>query len=152
MAGVGLELSLLGERDVNRALVALKRELGSADQALREIGEKLIESTEHRIFEERATPWGRGWDELGDAQLSRKIRENRNPDKILVYSGDMAEQLRYQVEGDELVMGTDKVYGAKMHYGDADTPAREWLGFSDADLTMIRATVLDHLSAALKGS
>lgn len=153
MAGVGLEFSLVGDREVNQALVTLKRQLGDADQALRQIGEKLIESTERRIFEEKATPWGEPWDELGKAQLAKKVREKKNPDKILVYSGDMAEELRYQVDDDELRMGSNKVYAARMHYGDDQgTPAREWLGFSEDDLRMIRAVVMGHLNRAIGGA
>ena len=94
---------------VNEAAAAL------ADPApmLRDIGEFLLIAHDQR-FASQASPDGTPWQALSPAYLKRK---KKNRDKILVLDGFLKNTLRYQVNNNELLFGTNRIYGAMMHFG-----------------------------------
>ena len=108
MAGVTLEFD---------AVAAL------ADPApmLRDIGEFLLIAHDQR-FASQASPDGTPWQALSPAYLKRK---KKNRDKVLVLDGFLKNTLRYQVSNNELLFGTNRIYGAMMHFGGSiDVAAR----------------------------
>ncbi|MCW8855957.1 MAG: phage virion morphogenesis protein [Kangiella sp.] len=100
------------------------------EPVLREIGEHLLLSTDER-FDAAESPDGQPWQELSPKY---KARKKRNADKILVLDAYL-KNIIYQVEGNTLEFGTDKIYGATHQLGDDDRniPAREFLGVSSDD-------------------
>ena len=110
MAGVTLEFDAIAALAVvNEAAAAL------ADPApmLRDIGEFLLIAHDQR-FASQASPDGTPWQALSPAYLKRK---KKNRDKILVLDGFLKNTLRYQVNNNELLFGTNRIYGAMMHFG-----------------------------------
>ena len=118
MAGVTLEFDAVAALAVvNEAAAAL------ADPApmLRDIGEFLLIAHDQR-FASQASPDGTPWQALAPAYLKRK---KKNRDKILVLDGFLKNTLRYQVNNNELLFGTNRIYGAMMHFGGSiDVAAR----------------------------
>lgn len=110
MAGVTLDYS--GEQ----ALAALRQTaaaLADPQPMLRDIGEYLLIAHDQRFAQQRA-PDGTPWQPLSPAYLKRK-RKNRG--KILQLDGYLKNLMRYQVHGDELLFGSDRVYAAIHHFG-----------------------------------
>ena len=110
MAGVTLEFDAVAALAVvNEAAAAL------ADPApmLRDIGEYLLLAHDRR-FASQASPDGTPWQALSPAYLKRK---KKNRDKVLVLDGFLKNTLRYQVSNNELLFGTNRIYGAMMHFG-----------------------------------
>ena len=110
MAGATLEFDAVAALAVvNEAAAAL------ADPApmLRDIGEYLLIAHDQR-FASQASPDGTPWQALSPAYLKRK---KKNRDKILVLDGFLKNTLRYQVNPNELLFGTNRIYGAMMHFG-----------------------------------
>lgn len=88
---------------------------------LRDIGEYLMIAHDQR-FASQASPDGTPWLALSPAYLKRK---KKNRDKILVLDGFLKNTLRYQVSNNELLFGTNRIYGAMMHFGGSiDVAAR----------------------------
>ncbi|MGY0523026.1 phage virion morphogenesis protein, partial [Pseudomonas aeruginosa] len=82
--------------------------LGDPSVLLQDIGELLLNIHRHR-FRAQVSPDGTPWQPLSPAYLRRK-RKNR--DKILTLDGHLRNLLRYQVEGNELLFGSDRPYAA----------------------------------------
>lgn len=118
MAGATLEFDAVAALAVvNEAAAAL------ADPApmLRDIGEYLLLAHDRR-FASQASPYGTPWQALSPAYLKRK---KKNQNKILVLDGFLKNTLRYQVNNNELLFGTNRIYGAMMHFGGSiDVAAR----------------------------
>lgn len=136
---------------------------------LREIGEDLVEATKRR-FETGTAPDGSRWvpnsqttilDYLKrssgnyrkDGRLSTKGAGRAMGKKPLVDSGELQDTIRYQVEGLDLFVGTNRFSGewdggAAVHqFGsrDGSIPARPFLGIDDQDAAAIMDVIERHL-------
>lgn len=175
MAGVRIQVD---DREVLAALRRLEQAGGDLSTALGVIGEKLLRSHKDRYDTER-DPEGRPWAPLSDKTLRRKmlkgVRRGKGGRrsltgrggstkagairalagaKILVESGHLRDELRYQVlGGTTLELGTSYIYGATHQFGDPDRniPARPFLGLSAADRRMVLEVIQHHLQRALGG-
>ena len=172
MAGVRIQID---DREVLDALRGLARAGGDVSTALAVIGEKLLRTTKDRYDTER-DPDGNPWTPLADETIRRKMRQGVRRDKagrrsligrdgstkagairalagtkILVESGHLRDELRYQVTPDSLELGTSFIYGATHQFGDParHIPARPFLGLAGTDRQMILAVLRDHLQRAL---
>lgn len=144
MAGATLDLEL----DVRRALAAATAAgvaLKEPTALLRELGEQLL-PIHRRRFRAQQSPDGAPWAPLSPAYQRRK-RRNRN--RILVLGGYLSNTLRYQIQGGDLLFGTDRKYGATHQFGRDAIPARPWLGISSDDALRLERTVRDHVARAL---
>lgn len=119
MAGITLEFDAAGAlAAINEAAEAM----GNPVDMLRDMGEWLAFQALPRRFESQSAPDGTPWQPLSPAYLRRK---KRNKDKILVHDGNLQNGLRFQVEGSELLVGTNRKYGAIHHFGgDIEIAAR----------------------------
>lgn len=134
--------------------------LANPELMLKDIGEYLVISTKDN-FDKEKTPDGDDWTALSPNYLKYK---KPNPGKILQRRGDLYRQIFSQVNNNELAVGTDRIYGALMHYGAAqgqfgkspkknldlpfgDIPARNWLGIGKNDEEEIYLIIQDHLTA-----
>ena len=148
MAGAFIEL------DDAEALAALNRllELGQRPRpALLEIGEALLQSTEQR-FRDQRDPDGLPWAPLSPAYLaSKKKRAGRQPEMILVLNGYLAGGIVTQASEDEVVVGTDRIYGATHQFGrsEQNIPARPFLGLSRDDRDEVLEILNEHLARAI---
>lgn len=122
MAGVTLEF--IG-REALESLQAGVAALSDPSPLQRDLGELLLIIHQAR-FRSQASPDGIPWQALSPGYLRRKPR---NRDKILVLSGgaeSLRGGLRYQVDGGDLLFGTDRPYGAIHQFGGTiQRPARQ---------------------------
>ncbi len=130
---------------------------------LKDIGEHLLDSTQQR-FARQTAPDGSLWQALSPQYQSAK---KRNANKILMLDGHLSGTLRWQVSGNTLLFGSDRVYAATHQFGAkkgtfgktkgdksipwGDIPARPFLGLSAADERDIVDIVHDHLQDAWTG-
>jgi phage gpG-like protein len=91
-----------------------------------DIGESLLLSHEDR-WDKQVSPDGQAWLPLSETYRKTKPQ---NKDKILVLYGYL-KNLHYQVNGNGLELGTDKVYAATQQFGDPSD--RPFLGISHDD-------------------
>jgi len=161
--GVGIEIKPQDSAALDY-LEVLRVHMGDITTPLSEIGEALLISTEQR-FDDQKSPEGVPWAPLSPGWLAVKEAKGRNPDKILTFYGDLRGSIQYQIEGDDLVIGTPKVYGPIHQFGGmagrgtvtssrsggstggALIEARPYLGLSDAD----EAEILDILMEYFRG-
>lgn len=140
-----IKIEIFGTEEASGRLLAIKRLAGNLEEVFGDVGEHLLTSTRER-FDLQVDPEGHRWLPLSEAWLDRKRREDKNPEKILVYEGDMRRYLRYQIEDDELAFGSDRVYAAAHQFAIGPRP---WLGISHADEDAIEALLHKHFKKAL---
>lgn len=110
MAGATLEFDAAGALAViNEAAQAM----GRPEAMLDDIGHYLRAQTEDR-FKTQASPDGTPWQALSPAYQRRK---RKNQDKILVLDGYLSSKFTHQVNGNELLVGTNRKYAAIHHFG-----------------------------------
>lgn len=161
MAGARIDIRV-EDRGVVDRLAAVRSVMDDISPVLMDIGEYLLISTEERFVAEES-PDGVPWAPLSEAWVAHKERKGRNPDKILTYHGDLRGSIRYQVVGDSLEVGTDKIYGAIHQFGGVAgrgagfsgrsggsvgsvfIDARPFLGLSPMDRLEIMALIEDHI-------
>lgn len=142
MAGATLDVAV-DSSQLGELLTKLAERLGDLRTPLEDIREYLHQSTDER-FRQQVGPDGSPWAPLAPSTLARK----KGP-RTLRESGDLQDTLRGQVQGDELLFGTDRPYGAVHQFGQkagasgrnrrgspipwGDIPARPYLGVSIED-------------------
>lgn len=110
MAGATLEF------DATAALAVINevaQAMGRPEPLLDDIGHYLREQTEDR-FKRQQAPDGTPWQALTPRYQRRK---RKNGDKILVLDGWLSSKFTHQVHGDELLVGTNRVYAAIHQFG-----------------------------------
>lgn len=110
MAGVTLEFA---SQAVLTVITEAAEAMGNPDPMLRDMGEYLLIAHDAR-FASQTAPDGTPWQALSPRYQRRK---RKNQDKILVLDGYLANTLRYQVGGGELVFGSNRPYAAIQHFG-----------------------------------
>ncbi len=148
-------VSVKVEVDLRPAIDALRR-LAAADRtaipaAHADFGEHLVNSHQERFAREQA-PDGSPWAPLSPAYAKRKA-SGRGNRKILQRSGLLFGSLHYQVEGEVLRFGVNRIYAAAHQFGrpEINLPARPFIGLSVEDLDEAAAVYLDHLEAVFRG-
>ena len=158
MAGVHIDLDVIGLDRVARVLQRLLETSHDVDPILRDIGEHLLNSTKDRFATEES-PGGRPWKPLKPACAEHKRKKRPNAKK-LVWDNLRRGQLAYVVGGGELTLGSNRPYAARQHFGfhgpDSlgryfDHPARPWLGVSADDEDEIVRIFREHLLASTAG-
>ncbi|MGJ8523021.1 hypothetical protein R84981_001714 [Carnimonas sp. R-84981] len=154
MAGATIHVDL-NEQQLAETVGQLEQRLADLSTPLRDIGEMLLLSTDDR-FRSQVSPDGRPWAPLSPTTLARK-----KGGRILRERGFLQDTIRYQVNNNELAIGTDRVYGAVHQFGQkkgasgrnkrgspipwGDIPARPFLGLSNDDRDEIVEIIRDYL-------
>jgi phage virion morphogenesis protein len=153
------------ETNNQAVLAALERLAKSARNpapALKEIGERLVHSTQQRMAAEQQ-PDGTPFAPLSPVTLERKRQSRDSPSlNILRASGNLADLLHWQLAGsDALEVGSNAVYAAAMQFGMkkgsagrskhgpipwGDIPARPYLGLSADDEQVVGRVIERYLS------
>ena len=146
MAGSFVSVDVIGGNTIAKHLNKLINQVNDTSPALREIGEYFIESTQERMSQE-VSPDGEAWEPLSDNTVKQKALSSQHT-KILRGYGTMADTLNYQLNGDQLMFGSNMEYAATHQFGreSANIPAREFLGFSDNDENEIIGILSSHLT------
>lgn len=118
MSGATLDFDgVAAQAVINEAATAM----GNPAPMLRDMGEYLMIAHDQR-FASQTAPDGTPWQALSPRYQRRK---KKNQDKILQLDGYLKNTLRYQVNGDELVFGSNRKYAAIQHFGgEIDIAAR----------------------------
>lgn len=112
MAGANITYTLTTQ-DTLAALQAAADALGSPRPLLRDIGEALLHSTQDR-FSSQTDPEGNAWEPLSPRYQRRK---KYNANKILTLHGYLRSMLVFQESDQDVVVGSNLPYAARMHFG-----------------------------------
>jgi len=151
MRGASVKIDF-GDPDVRDALTKPLRQARQLVDALPDIGEELLQSTDERFRREQG-PDGAPWAPLKPATLKQKKRKRRP--FILQEEGlrgGLRGSINYRIQGAQLSLGSPLPY-ARIHQeggqagkgGAATIPARPYLGVSDDDQAAINDIIRDHL-------
>lgn len=120
MAGANIQIEYNSQAVLSR-LHGMLDATAKSGALLQDWGEALVESTQRR-FTSQTGPDGQVWQALSPRYAKRK---KRHQDKALVLDGYLRDLLRYQVNGDELLIGSDRKYAAIHQFGgEIDIAAR----------------------------
>lgn len=129
-------------------------------QAYDDIGRLGVQFIGSRIEEGKGDPeTGEAWAALSDWYETEK--KETSSGGILSFEGDLEDDIRHQVDGNEIIVGTNRVYAATMHFGAekgefgngapwGDIPARPFLGFTDDEAEEMLDVLNEHIDAELK--
>lgn len=145
MASSHFEIDFLGTKEAQDKLLTIKRLSGGLEEFFGDVGEHLLETTRQR-FDDKVDPDGNDWKPLSDERWEQKYLEGKNPDKILVYEGDLRKYLRYQASDDGLEFGSDRVYAAAHQFVIGPRP---FLGITDENKAEIEKMLIRHFEAAI---
>lgn len=112
MAGANITYELTSQGALS-VLQAAADALGSPRPLLRDIGEALLHSTQDR-FTSQTDPDGNAWAPLSPRYQRRK---KYNAGKILTLRGYLRNTLTFQVGENEVAVGSNRAYAARMHFG-----------------------------------
>lgn len=143
MAGAKIRID---DRAVRAAFDELEHRAHDLTPAFNIIGGDL-ELAHRERFDRQVSPDGVPWKPLSDEYRQRKPKRK---DEILVRSTLLRDTLRYDPSNEDLVFGTDRVYGPTHQFGDADRgiPARHWLGMDDENEAAAQRVLADYLGGA----
>lgn len=146
MAGVAAEIEIEGLIEIDRVLGRLSRLdlAGLADAA----GDLLVSSTKRRIHEEKQGPEGEGWPAWSPGYAASRIAGTHS---LLVGENHLLDSVWNHASGDVVRIGSNLAYAAVHQFGsrDGDTPARPYLGVSEADRDAIVRMALDLFGEAV---
>ncbi len=165
MAGTTIKITV-DDKSVQSAFARLVAAGGPVIGAMKNIGEALVASTQARFPEEK-DPDGNPWEPLNVLYAKGK----KGPG-ILRESLQLQMSIVWQLDGDTLLVGSNKIYAAvqqlgavivpvnagALHFwlGDEEVfaqkvviPARPYLGLSDDDRIEIVAIIEDHIRMAI---
>ncbi|XKM14244.1 phage virion morphogenesis protein [Orbaceae bacterium ac157xtp] len=160
MSGVTIEFNA---QDALDALINIESALDDNQGLFSHMGEVLLDIHEAR-FTAQESPDGVPWQELSPWYRESKPKQK---DKILTLDGTLRSTLRYQINGDTLLFGTNVPYGAIHQFGgiikpinkqalnvggravkQVVIPARPWLGIGAKDKLLLADVVREHLGLA----
>lgn len=151
----------IDDAQVKSALSRLSAKVADPKPALRDIGEFLVETTKQR-FATSTDPKGNPWTPNSRVTILAHLKSNpkAGSKKPLIATGGLGRSFRYQIEGNDLLVGSNWNPFGKMENGAAihqfggpagkdksvNIPARPFLGISDVDREAIERTVLSYLT------
>jgi len=137
-AGVQIDL-----RALERIQEAVRRMADAPLGELKEgLGAELESQTRNRIEFEKESPEGIAWPDWSDTHAATR----HGGHSLLQGEGDLLDSIQYQIQGDQILVGSPLVYAGTMQWGAkqgafgrtsrngpipwGDIPAREYLGLS----------------------
>lgn len=126
------------------------------------IGAEVESQTRRRISEEKRAPDGTEWPEWSFKYAAKKHGPFKNHDKhpearresqghsLLELTGHMLDSIQYEVDRDEVRIGSNMVYAAHQQFGGDGIPAREFLGLSTENERDIESLVNNFIEEALR--
>lgn len=126
--------------DIKAAIAATTDRLRNLQPRLAEVGEYLVLRTRQR-FDAQEDPDGNKWAALKPAYARAKALDSRALDGILTYTGALRDTITYQIQGQELAVGSPMAYAAYHQLGTSRMPKRAFLGISAED----KAEILEIL-------
>jgi phage virion morphogenesis protein len=112
-------------------------------QLLDIVGSEVESQTRRRLGEEKQSPDGEAWASWSPAYAARRPGKGG----LLELEGHLLDSVTYNVERDEVQVGSNLAYAGVHQKGskDGDTPARAYLGLSTENAADVQALVLDFI-------
>jgi phage virion morphogenesis protein len=106
-----------GGRRIEDALRQLSETMNPQmkQQLLRKVGAIYLAYAEER-FEKQNSPQRKKWEELKPGTIKKKKSALLGRSHIGVNTGKLASSLTFRVQGDEVFVGTDIIYGRTFHF------------------------------------
>jgi phage virion morphogenesis protein len=101
----------IDDAEVRRALGGLAARLANMRPFYKNVGEELVQSTKER-FDAQRDPEGRPWKKDLPGTWARKKTK-----RILRESGQLQDTIHYQADGDQVLIGSNRVYAAIHQFG-----------------------------------
>lgn len=162
-----LTIQVQGLDTVQNQLRRLAERGANLTPLLKNMGEQVLNSTQER-FESSTDPDGNRWASNSPVTFARLLgsRHTNKSGKInargvssvmskkpLILSHTLQGSIRYQLNGQSVMVGTNLVYAKMMHFGGTksafphlwgDIPARPFLGISATDKQVLERMVVDY--------
>lgn len=162
-----LTIQVQGLDTVQNQLRRLAERGANLTPLLKNMGEQVLNSTQER-FESSTDPDGNRWASNSPVTFARLLgsRHTNKSGKInargvsrvmskkpLILSHTLQGSIRYQLNGQSVMVGTNLVYAKMMHFGGTksafphlwgDIPARPFLGISASDKQILERMVVDY--------
>lgn len=160
-------VEIQGLETIQNQLLRLIERGNNLQPLLKNMGEQVLNSTQER-FESSTDPDGNRWVSNSPVTFARLLgsRHTNKSGKInargvsrvmskkpLILSHTLQGSIRYQLNGQSVMVGTNLVYAKMMHFGGAksafphlwgDIPARPFLGISASDKQVLERMVVDY--------
>ena len=97
--------------------------------SLREdLAAEVVSQTQRRISDEKTDSEGNAWAEWSEGYAAKR----RSGQSLLMNEGDLVDDIHFQVEGSQVVVGSSLIYAATHQMGDdsRNIKARPFLGIS----------------------
>lgn len=150
MAGVAFTHQVEGLQALADRLSQLQA--AQVNELLEQVGATVESQTRRRLSEEKEAPDGSPWEELSDDWQARKSQQSSGG--LLEYQGHLLDSMAYQVNGDEVSIGTNLIYGAIHQFGGdpvgIPVPARPYLGLSAENERELSEVIEAWLNQLLK--
>lgn len=147
MADVGIVLDKEFARLADRLERLADLKLG---ELLDLMGSEVENQTRRRIESEKTDPEGSPWPEWSE----RYAATRRNGKKLLEGEGDLLDSITFEVGADDVVIGTNLIYGAIHQFGGEEVgipiEARPYLGLSSENKDDVLALLDDWLDEQLE--
>lgn len=146
---VGIAIEYKGGPKYRRALDHLSRL--DTDDLLDNIGSEIESQFRRRIVDEKTGPDGEPWEDWS-FEYGRHQDEHKPNASLLVNEGLFRDSIQYNVEPDQVEIGSNLIQASTLHYGDdrlafgrymAHYPARPVFGLSDENHDDIDGLVED---------
>lgn len=155
----------INDDEVEAALRELERRLTDMNPVFEVLGDLLEDSTEKR-FDEGVSPDGIPWAPKAQATIDAYARRGLTVSSKPLHGPNLdtlplRKSFFHEASRDQLLLGTNKIQAAVMHYGAAkgafgqtsrggsipwgDIPARPFVGISDTDRSAIIETIEEWL-------
>lgn len=162
-----LTIQVQGLDTVQNQLRRLAERGANLTPLLKNMGEQVLNSTQER-FDTSTDPDGNRWASNSPVTFARLLgsRHTNKSGKInargvsrvmskkpLILSHTLQGSIRYQLNGQSVMVGTNMVYAKMMHFGGTksafphlwgDIPARPFLGISATDKQVLERMVVDY--------
>lgn len=163
-----ITINIDGLDQTQRYVLRIIERGGDLSPVFSDMGEHMVNST-HDNFENSTSPDGEPWaanseatfaSMLGASDTNQSGRLNRRGSnrvaskQPLIMNHTLMQSIHYEAASAGVTIGTNMVYGAMMHYGGTkadyphlwgDIPARNYLGASAADETILTDLITNHL-------
>lgn len=136
-------LSKINSSGFDIAVQRLVNQSSNRIPLMRKIGGMMHDDVEQN-FESEGRP---KWVDLSPRTIKARERKKKWPGKILQVSGQLVNSIQIQVDNDSAIVGTNKVYGPAMEYGNPrnNTPARPFLTIQDKTIDEIETEITRYV-------
>lgn len=126
-------------KDIEKGLKELAENAKNKRKILRELGHTVVNYIDE-TFETEGKHIGNKWVDWSDYYKKVRQKMGRGEGGILSREGELRESIDYSVNGDSVIIGTNKVYAAIHNFGsdgenkkgiDMNIPKRTFMEFTD---------------------